>query len=138
MLHGGPLFWGCVASSVLGASAIAIIAWVAGLVDTAYLLTSLGSSALVALLLWAYLDRLIAQFLAAALGKRHALPLMWTRTRSALAALRDRIVLTWRSMIAASSITPLLSANPRLGGARHTTPGCLPHRWAASESPSLA
>ena len=82
VLHGGRLFWGGVASSLLFAVVITIAAWVAGLVDTAYVLTSMGSSVLVALLLWAYLDRLVAQFLAAAIGKPHAL-LICTRTRSA-------------------------------------------------------
>ena len=133
----GHLFWACIILSVIGAVAIATIACLAGIVDSAYVQGALGSAVLGAAFLYAYLRQLTGLFLAAALGRRHAHALIWTRTHRALTAVRDRVALTWRSLIAATRlILPHLSSHP-LGPPPITPPRCI-RQWTAGDFPQLA
>ena len=137
----GHLFIALVALSVLGSLAVLLLAYLEGLIIPGHVLSSLAIAALGTASLWFYLHLLTSQLLEAALGRRHAQnPLMWTRTRRALTALRDRVVITWRYMVTEGSLSTLLKkTNPQLLlKPPHRISACQSRRWTPSENPALA
>ena len=90
-------------------------------------------------IMYTYLYLLIGAFTAAAIGRRYAIPLIWTRTCCALPGLRDKLAAVWRSItIPCNDVMPVFTGTERSPFSvqvRFLTPRAC--GWKASVNPQI-